>query len=131
MWKKEKAEHSAERSVGNVTGNTFYGNVGNITAGTGNTTVVHENSPGGSSVHQISDSEWVELAKFFIEKQLSSNVVDQEYQEQYAIAEKLTKKKDRKGLKDFFKNAGGTILKVLLGAGIQAGIREIINKVME
>lgn len=131
MWKKDKVEHSVERSVGNVTGNTFYGNVGNITAGTGNTTIVHENSPGGSSVHQISDAEWLELAKFFIEKQLSSSAADQKYQGQYARAEELAKKKDRDGLKDFFKNAGGSILKIVLGAGIQAGIREIISKVME
>lgn len=131
MWKKEKIEHSTEGSVGNVTGNTFIGDVGNIIAGAGNAVTVHENSMEEGVIQQISDAEWAELAKFFIDKQFSSNVVDQEYKEQYAMAEELTKKKDRNRLKNFLKGAGESFLKIVLGAGVQAGVRGIINKVME
>lgn len=132
MWEKGKVERSIEESVGNVTGNTFIGNVGNIIAGKENSaTIVHQDSSGESGIQQISDAEWVELAKFFMEKQFSSNTEDKGYKEQYAMAEELTKKKDRKGLKYFFENAGGALLKIVLGAGIQTGIKGIINKIIK
>lgn len=132
MWKQEKVEHSAEHSVGNVTGNTFNENVGNIIAGIDNrTTIIHKSSPEVNSIQQISDAEWMELAKFFIEKQFSPNMTDQQYKEQYAIVEDLAKKKDRTGLKDFFENAGNALLNIILGAGIQVGIQGIINKIIK
>lgn len=132
MWGKEKTGlNYTDNSIGKISNNTFSGYVENITAGIGNTTIVNKNSPGGSNAQQISDAEWMELAKFFLEKQLSSDTDDQKFAEQYARAEELVKKKDRKGLKDFFKNAGSSILKIVTGAGIQAGIKEIISKVME
>lgn len=132
MWNQEKVEHSVGHSVGNVTGNTVNGNVGNIIAGIGNsTTIIHKNSPEENSIQQISDAEWMELAKFFIEKQFSPNMTDQQYKEQYAIVEDLAKKKDRTGLKDFFENAGNALLNIILGAGIQVGIQGIINKIIK
>lgn len=132
MWGKEKTGlNYTDNSIGKISNNTFSGYVENITAGIGNTTIVNKNSPGGSNAQQISDAEWMELAKFFLEKQLSSDTDDQKFAEQYARAEELVKKKDRKGLKDFFKNAGSSILKIVTGAGIQVGIKEIISKVME
>lgn len=132
MWGKEKMElNYTDNSIGKISNNTFSGYVENITAGIGNTTTVNKNSPGGSNTQQISNTEWVELAKFFLEKQLSSDIDDQRFAEQYACAEELVKKRDRKGLKEFFKNAGSSILKIVTGAGIQAGIKGIISKVME
>ena len=132
MRGKERVElNYTDNSIGKISNNTFSGYVENITAGIGNTTIVNKNSPGGSNTQQISDAEWVELAKFFLERQLSSDIDDQKFAEQYARAEELVKKTDRKGLKDFFKNAGSSILKIVSGAGIQAGIRGIISKIME
>lgn len=129
MWGKDRTERNyTDNSIEKISNNTFSGYVENITAGIGNTTI---DSLGGGNTQQISDAEWVELAKFFLEKQLSSDIDDQKYAEQYARAEELVKKKDRKGLKDFFKNAGSSILKIVTGAGIQAGIKGIISKVME
>lgn len=132
MWGKEKMElNYTDNSIGKISNNTFSGYVENIAAGIGNTTIVNKNNPGGSITQQISDAEWVELAKFFIEKQLSSDIDDQKLAKQYAQAEELVKKKDRKGLKDFFKSAGSSILKIVMGAGIQAGLKGIISKIME
>lgn len=69
------------------------------------------------------------MAKFFLEKEISSNEVDQEYQEHYVKAEELTRKKVRKGLKDLFVSTGTLFLKIVLGASVQAGIKEIKNKI--
>lgn len=119
-----------DNSIGKISNNTFGGQIGNITAGIGNSVMVNENGTVNGSMQQISDAEWMELVHFFCDKQCSSDGADQEFFGQYEQAEKLAKKKDKKGLKEFIQSAGGAFMRIVLGAGIQAGVKKILDKIL-
>lgn len=129
MRKDEKEFYCADNSVGKISGNHFYGDTGNITAGIGNTVYSAASNSSKCRENNISDEEWKKLAVFLMDRQFSAEDIDKKYHVQYAKAEEMAKKKDKEGLRALFKTAGASFLDVILGAGIQTGVKEIVKKI--
>jgi hypothetical protein len=81
-------------------------------------------------IKSLSNEEWVELTKYFGDKQFSSDDKDIKYQAKYEMAEQMAKKKNMAGLRAIIGKASSEFAKILCSEGAKIGIKAILDKVI-
>ena len=114
-----------DNSVGKVCGNIFKGDTDDMQQFT------NSKNPMDSQLHTSNiTEEWVELTKYFGDKQFSSDDKDIKYQAKYEMAEQMAKKKNMAGLRAIIGKASSEFAKILCSEGAKIGIKAILDKVI-